>query len=311
MLQSILKIQVIYWRSGVKSSESITFNSSTGWGASLYPTDDEVGFFVKAENLISWRKNFLPVHPVSFWSLLIYTQRETDTLIRNGFVERIDKKTWELTDLGRNQSVKLSKQVTQDIATVTQQYGNLSGSALIEMVYEQYPWFTVNSDFLEKRREQRPIAEKAIYTAGYEGKPVDEFLNLLMKSGIRRLIDVRYNPISRRYGFHKSTLERLCSSLEIDYQHLQCLGIPGSTRTDLSSMDSYLALFKEYQCGLVDRREDLQNVISLLKSKPSALVCMEANPQYCHRNVLAQHLMNMVELPVKHLGYEAHEQSVI
>lgn len=268
-------------------------------------------FLLRQETSSHGGKTFYQFIPYRFGPYSFTLNRETDNLIRNGFVEKVDKRTWELTNLGRNQSINLSKQVSQDIATVTQQYGNLSGSALIEMVYEQYPWFTVNSDFLEKRREQRPIAEKAIYTAGYEGKPVDEFLNMLMKSGIRRLIDVRYNPISRRYGFHKSTLKRLCSSLEIDYQHLQGLGIPGSARTDLSSMNSYLAIFKEYQCGLVDRREELQNVISLLKSKPSVLVCMEANPQYCHRNVLAQHLMNMVELPVKHLGYESHEQSAI
>ena len=253
-------------------------------------------------------KTFYQFIPYRYGPYSFTLNRETDTLIRSGFVEKIDKRTWELTDLGREQPVNLSKQVSQDIATVTQQYGNLSGSALMEMVYDHFPWFTVNSDFLEKRREQRPIAEKAIYTAGYEGKPVDEFLNLLMQAGIFRLIDVRYNPISRRYGFHKSTLKRLCNSLEIDYQHLPGLGIPGSARTNLNSMDSYLVLFKEYQCGLVDRRKDLHNAISLLKSKPSVLVCMEANPKYCHRNVLAQHLMNMVELPIKHLGYEEHEQ---
>ena len=125
-----------------------------------------------------------------------------------------------------------------------------------------------------------------------------------MRSGISRLIDVRYNPISRRYGFHKSTLKRLCNSLGIDYQHLPGLGIPGSARTNLNSMDSHLVLFNEYRCGLVDRREDLQIALSLLKSEPSVLVCMEANPKCCHRNVLAQHLMDIMELPIKHLGYE-------
>ena len=154
------------------------------------------------------------------------------------------------------------------VSTVTQQYGTLSGSDLIATVYNHYPWFTVNSDLPGQRREQRPVADTEIYTAGYEGKTIDEFLNLLMQSGIRRLINVRYNPISRRYGFHKSTLKRLCSSLEIDYQHLPGLGIPGSARADLDSMDSYVALFKEYRCGLLNRTHDLQTAISLLASEP-------------------------------------------
>jgi hypothetical protein len=105
-------------------------------------------------------------------------------------LEKVDKKTWELTNLGKEQSITLPQQISRDIATVTQQYGKLSGSDLIETVYNQYPWFTVNSDLPGKRKEQRPIAEKAIYTTGYEGKTVDEFLNLLMRSGIHRLIDI-------------------------------------------------------------------------------------------------------------------------
>lgn len=249
-------------------------------------------------------KTFYHFIPYRYGPYSFTLNRETDTLIRNGFVEKTDTKTWELTDIGREQSVNLPTQISQDISSVTRQYGQLSGSELIDRVYADYPWFTVNSDWTEKRREQRPVANQAIYTAGYEGKTVDEFLNLLMQSGIRRLIDVRYNPISRRYGFHKSTLKRLCNALEIDYQHLPGLGIPGSARADLDTADSYLALFKEYRCGLTNRSDDLQTVMSLLNTEPSVLVCMEANPEFCHRNVLAQHLAAMVDLPIQHLGYE-------
>lgn len=262
-------------------------------------------FLLSAETPSHGGKTFYQFIPYRFGPYSFTLNRETDALVRNGFVEKVDKKTWELTTLGREFFVSLPKQISQDIATVTQQYGNFSGSELIEIVYARYPWFSVNSDLPGKRGEQRPIAEKAIYTAGYEGKTVDEFLNLLMRSGIQRLIDVRYNPISRRYGFHKSTLKRLCNSLEIDYHHLPGLGISGTARTGLNSMDSYLALFKEYRCGLTNRREDLFTAVSLLKAVPSVLVCMEANPECCHRNVLAQHLVGRINLPIKHLGYEA------
>jgi uncharacterized protein (DUF488 family) len=156
--------------------------------------------------------------------------------------------------------------------------------------------------FLEEEKRRRPVAETSIYTAGYEGKTVDEFLNLLMESGISRLIDVRYNPISRRYGFHKSTLLRLCSSLKIDYQHLPGLGIPSSEREHLDSHHKYTALFENYRCNLPSREKDLTNVSRLLQSDPSVLVCMEANPKFCHRNVLAQHLTTLIDMPIKHLG---------
>lgn len=258
-------------------------------------------FLLNQETASHGGKTFYQFLPYRFGPYSFTLNRETDTLIRNGFVEKVDKKTWELTLLGRKQSVNLPKQISHDILTVTQQYGDLSGSDLLETVYAHYPWFTVNSDLPKKRREQRPTADMAIYTAGYEGKTVDEFLNLLMRTGIRRLIDVRYNPISRRYGFHKSTLKKLCQFLGIDYQHLPDLGIPGVARADLSSSDSYIMLFKEYHCGLLNRSKDLQIAISLLASEPSVLVCMEADPECCHRKVLAQHLTGMMELPIKHL----------
>lgn len=228
--------------------------------------------------------------------------QETDSLIRNGFLEKGKNNCWCLTDLGKKLDVSLPRNITQDIHYVTARYGSLSSQALLDLVYDKYSWFTVNSDLPGRRTNERPVAEKAIYTAGYEGKTVDEFLNLLMESGISQLVDVRFNPISRRYGFHKSTLARLCNFLEIDYQHFPELGIPGSKRDDLSSSDKYTSLFNDYRSILPSREETLLNVTGLLKSKPSVLVCMEADPKFCHRNVLAQHLTTLIDMPIKHLG---------
>lgn len=261
-------------------------------------------FLLSQETPSCGGKTFYHFIPYNYGPYSFTLNREIDVLVRNGFVEKKDEQTWQLTSCGQEKQVNLPKQISQDITTVIKQYGKLSGSELLDTVSPHYPWFTVNSNLHKKRTEKRPIASLAIYTAGYERKTVDEFLNLLMQSGIRRLIDIRYNPISRRYGFHKSTLKRLCNSLDIDYQHLPGLGIPGSARGDLNSMDSYTSLFKDYGCSLPSRNDDLQTVISLLKSEPSVLVCMEANPQYCHRNVLAHHLTGMIDLSIHHLGYQ-------
>ena len=38
---------------------------------------------------------------------------------------------------------------------------------------------------------------------------VNALLDLLLRKGIRRLVDVRCNPVARRYGYHKATLCRL------------------------------------------------------------------------------------------------------
>ncbi len=50
------------------------------------------------------------------------------------------------------------------------------------------------------------------------------------------------------------------------------------------------------------RESAVRDVLGLLDTAPSVLVCMEADPAFCHRNVLAQHLTTLSDLPIKHLG---------
>ncbi len=259
-------------------------------------------FLLSSETPSHGGKTFYQFIPYRYGPYSFTLNQETDSLIRNGFLEKGLDNRWSLTPLGKSLEITLPNDVSKDIYQISEIYGRLSGHELIDLIYEKYDWFTINSDLPGRRKGKRPVAEKSIYTAGYEGKTVDEFLNLLMESGISRLIDVRYNPISRRYGFHKSTLLRLCSSLRRDYHHLPGLGIPGSEREHLDSDHQYTSLFKNYRCSLPSRKKDLTNVSRLLKSDPSVLVCMEANPEFCHRNVLAQHLTTLIDMPIKHLG---------
>lgn len=259
-------------------------------------------FLLSQETPSHGGKTFYQFIPYRYGPYSFTLNQETDSLIRNGFLEKEKNNSWNLTDLGKNFDVDLPKNVIQDIHHVATEYGDLSSQELLDLVYDKYSWFTINSDLPGRRKKKRPIAEKAIYTAGYEGKTVDEFLNLLMESGISRLIDIRFNPISRRYGFHKSTLARLCNFLGIDYQHLPELGIPSFERNNLSSSAQYASLFNDYRSSLPSRENALLNLTGLLNSKPSVLVCMEADPKFCHRNVLAQHLETLIDLPIKHLG---------
>ena len=84
-------------------------------------------------------------------------------------------------------------------------YGKKNQRSLISMVYGRHPWYSVNSElphFRSDEAEQRTApALAAVYTAGYEGNSIDRFLDRLMKRGIYSIIDVRSNPISRKYGF--------------------------------------------------------------------------------------------------------------
>ena len=110
---------------------------------------------------------------------------------------------------------------------------------------------------------------------------------MLVYAGIERLIDVRNNPVARRYGFHKSTLERLTGNLGIEYRHFPELAIKSEQRRDLRSKEDYRSLFDEYeQTTVLLENAAVDAVSALIREKASVLVCMEKAQECCHRSRL-------------------------
>lgn len=178
----------------------------------------------------------------------------------------------------------------------------LTTSAVVDSVYASHPWFTLNSEAAYKRAVRRPVVQPAVYTVGYEGIMVDALLDLLLRKGVRRLIDVRCNPIARRYGFHKATLCRLCNDVGIDYVHFASLGIPSAWRADLCDQASYDRLFERYTNEILPKQyAAIDSVVRLMVERPSALMCMEADHHSCHRSRLGAEVSRRTSLPVKEL----------
>src|SRR4051794_10607954 len=69
-----------------------------------------------------------------------------------------------------------------------------------------------------------------LFTIGYEGKTLDEFLGELRDAGVERVIDVRAVAASRRPGFSKTALGNALREQGIDYLHLRPLGTPAAGR---------------------------------------------------------------------------------
>ncbi len=69
-----------------------------------------------------------------------------------------------------------------------------------------------------------------IFTIGYEGSTVGDFLGALKAAGVERVIDVRALPLSRRPGFSKSPLKAALEEAGIEYVHLKALGTPAEGR---------------------------------------------------------------------------------
>ncbi|MDR0390795.1 MAG: DUF488 domain-containing protein [Planctomycetaceae bacterium] len=143
-----------------------------------------------------------------------------------------------------------------------------------------------------------------VYTIGYEGIVIDTFIQELNKSGIKQVIDVRRNPISRKRGFSKNKLMERLLSVGISYIHIPELGIPSSMRKNLQFKEDYIQLLNEYETKLLpDAQLQKEILIELLQSKPSALLCFEADPEYCHRSRLANVIVNETGFRQIHLHY--------
>jgi uncharacterized protein (DUF488 family) len=106
------------------------------------------------------------------------------------------------------------------------------------------------------------------------------------------LCDVRRNPISRKYGFSKSTLAKGCDGVGIRYEHLPELGIASEQRQSLGTQADYDALFVEYErVTLPEQGEALAKIREWVRSgERVGLTCYELLPQQCHRHCLAEAL---------------------
>lgn len=140
-----------------------------------------------------------------------------------------------------------------------------------------------------KQDLQKPVpATKAIYTAGYQGESIAVFLQRLVAAGVKRILDVRSNPVSRKPGFSKKAFGRLSEQWGIEYVHIPELGVPAAKRKNLRTPEDYQQLLRYYESIILPQSADARTeAVRLSMERPSALVCFEADSQFCHRARLA------------------------
>ncbi len=179
-------------------------------------------------------------------------------------------------------------------------YGGLKRNDLIKHTYIHYPYWATNSTMaenilssaeLDKVNEARTVkSNKTLYTIGYEGISLEEYLNRLIRNDVKVLVDVRCNPLSMKYGFNKNQLLKSCSSIGIEYIHIPDVGIQSDQRRELNTQADYDTLFVEYRkTNLTNSKSSQQRILDLLNEKKRiALTCFEANICQCHRKDLSE-----------------------
>lgn len=131
-----------------------------------------------------------------------------------------------------------------------------------------------------------------MFTVGYEGREVDEFVSLLKQYNITRLIDVREIPISRKKGFSKSALKEKLENENIEYVHIKTLGSPGDIRKKLRTDMDYDYFFRSYTKHLQNNFNAIKIAYDYVLSGINCVMCFERLPDKCHRLIVANAIRN-------------------
>lgn len=239
--------------------------------------------------------------PYKFGCFSFSSYADKRRLIERGLLVD-DPDQWKLTTEGREAARKRAVEPLR-AARFHKDHAALRGNDLVAEVYRKHPYYAIRSEIVDKvlkekadrelvAKERPTKAAAGLLTIGYEGKCLETYLNQLLRAGVTVLCDVRRNPLSRKYGFSKTTLRGACESLGIRYEHLPELGIPSEERRELKTQADYDALFADYERdSLPLQNEALEKIRSWIKEgERVALTCFELHPHQCHRHCVAEAL---------------------
>ncbi len=140
-------------------------------------------------------------------------------------------------------------------------------------------------------------------TIGYEGASLEDFVATLIAANIRRLLDIRELPISRRKGFAKTALSKALDRVGIEYIHLRGLGDPkaGREAARKNEIPKFKAIFSRHLKSEL-AQIDLKTAAGFAVEGGACLMCFERDFHACHRTLVATAVCDSVPIAIRHLG---------
>lgn len=149
-----------------------------------------------------------------------------------------------------------------------------------------------------------------VFTIGYEGLDIDTFMSMLRKQDIETVVDVRELPLSRKRGFSKRALSEVLSDAGLGYVHMAALGCPKPVRNRYREDGDW----KRYTHGFVSHLKTQQDAIvelaQLATSTQCALLCYEADHNFCHRSMVATAVQEHSGAKVHHIAAAAARKAL-
>jgi uncharacterized protein (DUF488 family) len=160
------------------------------------------------------------------------------------------------------------------------------------------------------------VKAKQLATIGVYGFTLEEFLRSLREANVRLVLDVRQRRGVRGPQYAWANSKRLQAALEeagIDYQHHPELAPTTDMRQLQYREDDRLGVGKRsreqlapeyrerYTREILDRADLDAVVAELPEAGAGALLCVERDPEACHRSLIADRLAAEYQVPVTHL----------
>jgi len=139
------------------------------------------------------------------------------------------------------------------------------------------------------------MAASVIWTVGHSNRQVKELIGLLAGQSIALLADVRRFPVSRRQPqFSRENLGAALREAGIAYQHFEALGGRRSRIREASPNTAWhSASFNAYADHMLtpEFQSALAELMALAAPSRTAVLCAEAVPWRCHRQLIADALI--------------------
>lgn len=133
----------------------------------------------------------------------------------------------------------------------------------------------------------RPGKDHWMIGIGYQGLQPADLIEQLRADGVKVLVDIRLNAISRKAGYSKRALAVALEAAGIRYLHDPRLGNPKENRSgyaDTASADGRAA--RECFERILDTgagADGIRDLAHLVEQESVAVLCDEADETHCHR----------------------------
>ena len=130
-----------------------------------------------------------------------------------------------------------------------------------------------------------------LFTIGFTQKRAQQFFDLLINAGVKRVIDTRLNNVSQLAGFAKrGDLEYFLDQIgHIEYVHILDLAPTKDILTDYKKKTGDWETYEQRFLQLMQERQ-IETKISPEMLDGGCLLCSEAKPHHCHRRLVAEYL---------------------